>query len=459
MAMGHKQPLQPQLFITHAQLPQSAGHPFYQALDRALTQAGFDAFVESVCEPAYAAPMGRPSLPPGVYFRCLFVGYFEGIRSERGIAWRISDSLSLRSFLGVALDQGPPDHSTISRTRRRLELSMHQRVFDWVLARLGESGLVCGRTLGVDASTLEANAAMRSLERRDTGQSYQDFLSDLAKAQGIDNPTKEDCARLDRKRKNKASNQDWVNPHDRDARVAKMKDGRTHLAYKDEHAIDLDTGAVVAVTVQEADTGDTKSLPVTMEQAETNLVAIREQAYAQAHPESGIEEVVTDKGYHSDEILVKYTEQGIRTYISEPKQKRNWKGKARQKKATYANRRRIREKRGKALLRRRGELVERPFAHRMDRGRLRRLHVRGKGNVYKQELLLCAAQNLGLLMRAAYGAGTPRRQAETGRPDSRTAAGLLAMLLVLLSALWRQLSMLWAPRWQAGPAWQLGYAG
>jgi transposase len=212
MAMGHKQPLQPQLFIPHAQLPQSAGHPFYQALDRALTQAGFDAFAESVCQSAYAAPMGRPSLPPGVYFRCLFVGYFEGIRSERGIAWRISDSLSLRSFLGVALDQGPPDHSTISRTRRRLELSMHQRVFDWVLARLGESGLVCGRTLGVDASTLEANAAMRSLERRDTGQSYQDFLSDLAKAQGIENPTKEDCARLDRKRKNKASNQDWVNP-------------------------------------------------------------------------------------------------------------------------------------------------------------------------------------------------------------------------------------------------------
>lgn len=196
MAMGLKQPLQSHLFILHAQLPQSVGHPFYQALDRALTQAGFDAFVESVCQPAYADSMGRPSLPPGVYFRCLFVGYFEAIRSERGIAWRISDSLSLRSFLGVPLDKAPPDHSTISRTRRRLDLWMHQRVFDWVLARLGESGLVCGSTLGVDASTLEANAAMRSLERRDSGQSYQDFLIELAKAEGIENPTKEQCARL-----------------------------------------------------------------------------------------------------------------------------------------------------------------------------------------------------------------------------------------------------------------------
>ena len=264
MAMGHKQPLQTQLFISHTQLPQSAGHPFYQALDRALTQAGFDPFVESVCAPAYAAPMGRLSVPPGVYFRCLFVGYFEGIRSERGIAWRISDSLSLRGFLGLALDKDPPDHSTLSRTRHRLTLPMHQQVFEWVLARLGESGLVCGRTLGVDASTLEANAAMRSLERRDTGQSYQDFLCDLAKAQGTEEPTKEQCARVDRKRKNKASNKDWVNPHDRDARVTKMKDGRTHLAYKDEHAVDLDTGAILAVTVQEADTGDTTSLPVTL---------------------------------------------------------------------------------------------------------------------------------------------------------------------------------------------------
>jgi transposase len=458
MAMGQKQALQPQLFITHDQLPQSAGHPFYAALDRTLTQAGFDPFVEALCAPAYAAPMGRPSIAPGVYFRCLFVGYFEGLRSERGIAWRVSDSLSLRAFLGLALDQGPPDHSTLSRTRRRLPQRMHQQVFDWVLARLGESGLVCGRTLGVDASTLEANAAMRSLERRDTGQSYDEFLGDLAKAEGIENPTKEQCARIDRKRKNKASNADWVNPNDSGARITKMKDGRTHLAYKGEHAVDLDTGAIIAVTVQAADTGDTKSLPVTLAQAETSLVAIREEAAAQARPKSGIEEVVTDKGYHSDEVLQQCADKGIRTYISEPKRNRRWKGKSAQKKATYGNRRRIRGKRGKALLRKRGELVERPFAHRLDRGRLRRLHVRGTVNVYKQELLLSAAQNLGLLMRAKYGVGTPRRHAAQGRQDQRTATGLLGTLLVLLSTLGARRNTLWVPLRTAQVAWQLGYA-
>ena len=415
MAMGQKQAQQAQLFVTHSQLPQSLGHPFYVALERELRQAGFDAFVEALCAPLYAAPMGRPSIPPGVYFRCLFVGYFEGIRSERGIAWRVADSLSLRTFLGVGLEQQTPEHSTLSRTRHRLSEAIHQQVFDWVLARLGESGLVCGRTLGIDASTLEANAAMRSLERRDSGQRYQDFLCDLAKAEGIANPTKEDCARLDRKRKNKASNAEWVSSTDAGARVTKMKDGRTHLAYKNEHAVDLDTGAIVAVTVQEADKGDTQSLPATLEQAEASLIAIREESARQVRPESGIEEVVADKGYHSDETLRRCEEKGIRTYVSEPKRQRRWKGKSAQQRTVHRNRRRIRGKRGKALLRKRGELVERPFAHRLDRGRLRRLHVRGKANIHKQELLLAAAQNLGLLLRAKYGVGTPRRMADRSK--------------------------------------------
>ena len=454
MAMGQKQAQQSQLFVTHSQLPQSLGHPFYVALERELRQAGFDAFVEALCAPLYAAPMGRPSIPPGVYFRCLFVGYFEGIRSERGIAWRVADSLSLRTFLGVGLEQQTPEHSTLSRTRHRLSEAIHQQVFDWVLALLGESGLVCGRTLGIDASTLEANAAMRSLERRDSGQRYQDFLCDLAKAEGIANPTKEDCARLDRKRKNKASNAEWASSSDADARVTKMKDGRTHLAYKNEHAVDLDTGAIVAVTVQEADKGDTQSLPTTLEQAEASLVAIREESVRAVRPESEIEEVVADKGYHSDETLRRCEEKGIRTYVSEPKRQRRWKGKSAQQKTVHGNRRRIRGKRGKALLRKRGELVERPFAHRLDRGRLRRLHVRGKANVHKQELLLAAAQNLGLLLRAKYGVGTPRRMADRARQAQQAASGLLGTLLVLLSTLWAKLSAPWAPPLQAQPACQ-----
>lgn len=455
MAMGQKQALQAQLFVTHAQLSQGLEHPFYAALERTLVAAGFDRFAEQLCAPAYAAPMGRPSIPPGIYFRCLFVGYFEGIRSERGIAWRVSDSLSLRSFLGVALGESTPDHSTLSRTRKRLSLPIHQQVFEWVLARLGESGLVCGRTIGIDASTLEANAAMRSLERRDTGQSYGDFLKDLATADGIPNPTKEDCARLDKKRKNKASNHDWVNPHDSEARVTKMKDGRTHLGYKDEHAVDLDTGAILSVTVQPADTGDCQSLPATLEQAEASLIGIREPQQREIRPESGIEEAVTDKGYHSDEVLRYLAEKKIRSYISEPERKRNWKGKGAEKKRTHANRRRIRGRRGKQLLRRRGELVERPFAHRLERGRLRRVHVRGLANVHKQELMLAAAQNLSLLLRQKYGAGTPRQAGSEPKPAQQAATGPLGTLYVLLSTLWATMKSSWRTERMLGAPYEL----
>lgn len=448
MAMGHRQTQQEPLFITHQQLPKSAGHPFYQALERELVRAGFDPFVESLCIPHYAEPLGRPSIAPGLYFRCLFIGYFEGIRSERGIAWRICDSLSLRSFLGLGVDKEPPNHATLSRTRQRLPESVCQQVFDWVLGRLGEAGLVCGRTVGIDASTLEANAAMRSIVRRDSGQSYREFLKELAQAEGIAEPTAADMARVDRKRKKKGSNAEWKNPHDPEARITKMKDGRTHLAYKDEQAVDLDTGAILSVMVQPGDTGDTQSLPATLAQAEASLVAIKEPQARERRPESGIEEVVTDKGYHSDETLRHCQDKGLRSYISEPKQKRKWKGKPQQRRTYQGNGRRVRGRRGKGLLRRRGELLERPFAHRLGRGDLRRTHVRGRLNVKKQELLLCAAQNLGLLMRRIYGVGTPRRLADRARQARACATGLYAALLVLLSTLWAKLQT-------GGPALQL----
>src|SRR5207342_1332120 len=184
----------------------------------------FDRFVEEQCRPFYAPVMGRPSLPPGRYFRLLMVGYFEGLDSERGIAWRAADSLSLRQFLGLELSEAPPDHSTISRTRRLIDVETHQAVFTWILKRLAAAGLVKGQTIGIDATTLEANAALRSLVRRDTGESYQEFLTKLAEASGIRTPTRAALARLDRKRKKKGSNQEWTHPHDPDARITKMKD-------------------------------------------------------------------------------------------------------------------------------------------------------------------------------------------------------------------------------------------
>jgi transposase len=426
MAMGKRsRERQQTLWISHEQVPSGLGHPFYQAVNEVLRQAGFDDFVESQCAACYHERLGRPSIAPGVYFRCLLVGYFEGIDSERGIAWRCGDSLSLREFLGV--DAGPPDHSSLSRTRRLLPLEAHERVFQWVLAALGSQGLVKATTVGIDATTLEANAAMRSIVRRDSGQSYEQFLTGLAQASGIATPTREQLARLDRKRKNKGSNDDWQNPHDPDAKITKMKDGRTHLAHKAEHAVDFDSGAVLAVTLQDANAGDTTTWRQTVEQTCQNVHAARQcEAAAQRIDAQPVRDLVADKGYHSNEVMTDLDEMGIRGYVSEPDRgRRNWAGKHAARDAVYANRRRIRGSRGKRLLRRRGELVERAFAHAFDTGGMRRTHLRGHQNILKRLLVHVGGFNLGLLMRKLVGIGKPR-----GLQGRRLAqlAGLKALL-------------------------------
>src|SRR5881296_4271254 len=292
MAMGKRTREQAPIWIPTSDLPVSPGHPFYARLNAILDEAGFDRFAEEQCRSFYAPVMGRPSLPPGRYFRLLLLGYFEGLDSERGIAWRAADSLAVRRFVGLGLDAAAPDHSTISRTRRLIAVETHRAVFTWVQERLVAAGLLKGQTVAIDATTLEANAAMRSIVRRDTGESYQEFLTRLAAASGIKTPTREALARLDRRRKKRTSNKDWENPSDPDAKITKMKDGRTHLAHKAEHAIDLESGAMVAVTVQGADVGDTTSLVETASAAGEQLEA------AQA---TAPRDLVGDKGYHSNE--------------------------------------------------------------------------------------------------------------------------------------------------------------
>jgi transposase len=275
MAMGQKKrEEQSAMWVAVSELPKSVSHPFYEKLNRLLTEQGFDEFVEAACRGFYAEKMGRPSVAPGLYFRLLLLGYFEGLDSERAIAWRAADSLGVRSFLGVGLAEVAPDHSTLSRTRGLIDLDTHRAVFTWVLQCLGIAGLIKGKTLAIDATTLEANAALRSIVRRDSGESYNDFLTKLAKESGIETPTRAELAKLDRKRKNKGSNQDWEHPYDPDARIAKMKDGRTHLAHKAEHAVDLETGAIVAVTLQEADQGDTTTIQTTLPEAIEQLEAV-----------------------------------------------------------------------------------------------------------------------------------------------------------------------------------------
>src|ERR1700752_4880512 len=331
MGMGtrRRRQRQQQIWIAQQEVAKGPAHPFYARVNELLGEKKFDEFAEKECAKFYAGNIGRPSLAPGIYFRLLLVGYFEGIDSERGIAWRAADSLGLRRFLGISIDEQTPDHSTISRTRRLIDVETHRKVFFWILERLRDQGLVKGKTVGIDATTLEANAAMRSIVRRDNGESYEEFLKGLAKKSGIETPTREDLARFDRRRKNKASNKDWVNPHDQDARITKMKDNRTHLAHKAEHAVDLKTGALLAVTLQEAHQGDTTTIAETVAEAGENVAEVigtEELNQKTKMHLQGIKEVVTDKGYHSGAMLVMLKDAEVRTYIPEKKQKgqRHW---------------------------------------------------------------------------------------------------------------------------------------
>ncbi len=403
--MGIREGEQSSLWVATSDLPASPGHPFYARLTAVLEAHDFDRFVEDLCRRFYAPVIGRPSLTPGRYFRLLLVGYFEGIDAERGIAWRATDSLAIRTFLRLPLDEAPPDHSTISRTRRLIDLETHRAVFTWVQQRLVESGLLKGKTVAIDATTLEANAAMRSIVRRDTGEGYQAFLTGLAKASGIETPTRDDLARLDRKRTKKTSNTDWTSPSDPDAKVTKMKDGRTHLAHKAEHAIDLETGAIVAVTLQGADAGDTTTI------VETATAAADQIADAQvdvAEPQA-LEEIIADKGYHSNQTMIGFEAVGVRSYIAEPDRgRRNWSKTPEAQAPVYGNRRRVRGPRGRRLMRQRGERIERSFAHVYDTGGMRRTHLRGHTNILKRLLIHAGGFNLGLVMRQLIGVGTPR---------------------------------------------------
>src|SRR5689334_9994885 len=282
------------------ELPAAPGHPFYKRLNEILDDAKFDSFCETNCASFYHHKLGRPSLPPGQYFRVMMIGFFEGLDSERGIAWRLADSLTLRQFLFIGLDESTPDHVTISRTRRLIEAETHQRIFSWVLEQLAVSGLIKGKTIGVDSTTLEANAAMKSIVRRDTGESYMAYLKRLAEAEGMKAPDAAALLRMDRKRKKETSNEDWKNPIDEEAEITKLKDGRTALAYKAEDAVDMETGAIVAVTTHggaAADTATVKETVIEAGMAVAELIAEKAAGGQYQVHDQGVEEVVADKGY------------------------------------------------------------------------------------------------------------------------------------------------------------------
>src|SRR5437660_10648356 len=268
MAMGTRKSRERQEPLWYGtELPAAPGHPFYNRLNEVLDNAKFDLFCETNAGRFYHNRLGRPSLPPGQYFRIMMIGFFEGLDSERGIAWRLADSLTLRQFLSIGLDENTPDHVTISRTRRLIDGETHQRIFSGVLDRLAQSGLIKGKTIGVDSTTLEANAAMKSIVRRDTGESYDEYLKGLAEAEGVNGKDAAALRRMDRKRRKKTSNEDWESPSDGDAEITKLKDGRTALAYKAENAVDMETGAIVAVTTHGGASSDPATVKDTVMEA------------------------------------------------------------------------------------------------------------------------------------------------------------------------------------------------
>lgn len=436
MSIGRSKEQQRSMWLSYDQLPQSKGHVFYERLQKILLQEGFDTFVENLCAPFYAEKLGRRSIPPGRYFRMLLIGYFEGINSERGICWRCSDSLSLREFLGLAPSDAVPDHSSLCRIRQRLPLEIHHEMFVFVLKILHQARLLEGKYLGIDASTMEANAAMKSIVRRDTGESYEEMLLRLAEESGIQTPTRAELIAFDRKRKGKkTSNKDWQSTTDEEACIARIKDGRTRMACKPEHVVDLESGVIVSAVIHPADRGDTATIGSTLADAQAKLCVVKDEQIKQDKP--AIDEpfdLVADKGYHSREVL-KDLPDSCCSRISEPKRKGRlcWHGDTQARDAVYGNRARLKSEKSKALMRVRGERVERSFAHCLDRGGMRRSFLRGLKNIEKRYIIHLAGFNLGVLLRALFGFGTPK-----GLADAR--AGLIfarfGEMNLLILAVW-----------------------
>jgi transposase len=434
MAMGKRKSRQESLFIATDRLVPSAGHPFYQKLNALLAEADFDRWIERRCVGYYEQQekRGQPSLPPGVYFRMLLVGYFEGIDSQRGIAWRCADSLSLRQFLGMPLDDSTPDHSTLTKTRKRLPAEVFEEVFQFVLGIAEAKKLIAGQTVGVDSTTLEANAAMKSIVRRDTGEDWKEYVTRLMREGGVigpeEKPPDEAIRRFDKKRKNKTvSNKEWQSSTDADARIAQMKDGTTHLAYKAEHVVDLESDLVLAAEIRPADHADTATLVDSVVAAQLNLTA--------AGSEATIEEVAADKGYHAAATIELCDFFEVRTYIPEPKRPHPLKltdKPAEQRRAVANNHRRMERDKGKTLQRRRSEVVERTFAHLCETGGARRSHLRGLVNVTKRYLIAAAAHNLGRILRRLTGIGKPKALQGAGG-----LAALVQGLAALLRSVWR----------------------
>ena len=428
---------QKEFWIMADRLPKASPSRFYELLDGTLEGMDFAQQVQEMCAPAYAdaARGGRPGIDPVVYFKMLMIGFFEGIESEREIAARCADSLSLRGFLGYALDEATPDHSSMSVIRQRLGSECFERVFALVLAALQRHGLLKGRHLGIDSSVIEANASLRSLTERNTEEGYWAYVQRLAREAGLETTDGAELRNFDRKRAGKKmSNAQWQNPHDPDARIGRTKDGATDMVYLPEHTVDLDTGAIVRAQVLPGDHRDSEELSGRVIEAVVSV----QVAQGSTDPERVPETVTADKGYFSLKEIGHLQELTLKTVISDPRcnQRRFDKLSSAQRQSLARAARSVSSKYGKSLLRKRGQHIERSFAHLLDAGGMRRTTLRGLENLNKRHQIAAACYNLSQLLRRLYGVGTPKQWVAC-------LSLLLPRLLHLLTGAWQSLLARW----------------
>jgi len=406
-------PPEPELFIPSARLVQPACSSFYVKLEQTLQSFSFAAAVRQLCQACYDNNgRGRPGVDPAVYFKMLMVGFFENIPSERGIAERCQDSISIRAFLGYDLTGNTPDHSTLSVIRSRLGVKVYDQVFVLILRALQAHGLVKGRNVGIDASVIEANASLKGLVNRQTEEAYWEYVRRLAAENGIDPKDADAVRRFDRKRPKKMSNQDWENPNDPDAKIGPTKAGATDMIYKAENTVDLDTGTILNAEVRPGDEPDQKDLASHVLEAQENINEAKDLPAGTLT----IESATADKGYHAVEEMGFLQQEGIRTVISDPVINRNMdKLTDEEAKVVRSARRSAKSKSGKELLKSRGMHLERPFAHILDAGGARRTTLRGRDNLNKRFKFSAAIYNLSQLMRKLLGVGTPKQWAAWGK--------------------------------------------
>jgi len=441
-----KKAAQPEFWIAADQVVPCAHTGFYTKLDDTLESFGFAAKVRTLCQPAYdKSGVGRPGIDPVVYLKMIMVGFFEDLPSERAIAARCADSLSIRTFLKYELHEKTPEHSSFTVIRQRLGLDVYQQIFTLTLQALREHGLLRGRNLGIDSSVIEANASLRALVHRNTEEQYWDYVKRLAAEQGIDPEDTAAVRRFDRHRPGKGSNKEWQNPHDPDAKIGRTKDGATDMIYKPEAVVDLDTGAVVQADVHPGDQADHKEVATRVLEAQQTI----NQACEQPLDTLTATSITSDKGYYAVDQLQALQQEGIRTVISDPIDTRRVdKLEPQQQRAVRAARRSVKSKSGKELLRRRGMHIERSFAHILDCGGMRRTTLRGWENLNKRFKLAAAFYNLSQLMRKLFGFGTPKQLAAALERRGRRLLWRLAAVIIQLTAVVDGITSAWHCAWR-----------